>query len=101
MRTESYAKLRLQYKKNYAGAADHGGRGGVFEMVVDGMGAEYDATDGRISDGWHFLGRENLELYGGSNDVVLRFRCDSYALPGHFNGVILRAAPTLSPAQSR
>ena len=93
MSTESYAKLRLQYRKNYAGAADHGGRGGVFEMVVDGMGAEYDATDGRLSDGWHFLGRENLELYGGSNDVVLRFRCDSYALPGHFNGVILRAAP--------
>ena len=42
---------------------------------------------------YDFLGREKLELYGGSNDVVLRFRCDSYALPGHFNGVLLRAAP--------
>ena len=101
MRTDGDVRLRLQYKKNFAGAGDHGGRGAVLETTVNGMGNFYDAEDGKIPDRWHWFGRENHWLYGGSNELVIRFRSDSYAIPGHFNGVLLRAAPTQSPVQSR
>jgi len=99
MRTDGDVRLRLQYKKNFAGAGDHGGRGAVLETTVNGMGEFYDAEDGKIPDRWHWFGRENHWLYGGSNELVIRFRSDSYAIPGHFNGVLLRAAP--APDQGR
>ena len=93
LRTEDYVRLSLEYKKHYAGAADHGGRGGVFELVFGGMVNESDATDGKLSDGWHVLGPGNWDFYDGAKTIILRFRCNSYTIPGHFNGVLLRAAP--------
>lgn len=101
MRADCDVKLRLRYKKSFAGADDHGGRGGVFEEIYHGMTCERDASDGKPSDGWHCLGRENLEFHSGTHDVVYRFRSDAYTIPGHFNGVLLRAEPTQSPVQSR
>ena len=93
LRADGDVMLRLQYKKNFAGAGDHGGRGGAFDMIHNGMMTDHDAADGRLSDGWHWFGRENNWFYAGTHDIVLRFRCNSYTIPGHFNGVLLRAAP--------
>ena len=93
MRADCDVKLRLQYKKNFAGADDHGGRGGVFEEIYHGMTYARDASDGKLSDGWRWNGRENLEFHSGTHDFVIRFRSDAYTIPGHFNGVLLRAAP--------
>ena len=93
MRADCDVKLRLQYKKSFAGADDHGGRGGVFEEIYHGMTYARDASDGKLSDGWRWNGRENLEFHSGAHDFVIRFRSDAYTIPGHFNGVLLRAAP--------
>lgn len=100
LRADHDVIFRLQYRKNFAGAGDHGGRGGVFEMVYHGMTQDYDAADGSLSDGWHWIGRENHHFHSGTHDIVFRFRSDAYTIPGHFNGVILRAAPTQSPVPS-
>ena len=61
------------------------------------MTCERDASDGKPSDGWHCLGRENLEFHSGTHDIVYRFRSNAYTIPGHFNGVLLRSAPEPSP----
>ncbi|MBQ9727089.1 MAG: serine/threonine protein kinase [Kiritimatiellae bacterium] len=100
MRADCDVKLRLQYKKSFAGADDHGGRGGVFEEIYHGMTYARDASDGKLSEGWRWNGRENLEFHSGAHDFVIRFRSDAYTIPGHFNGVLLRAAPALSPVPS-
>ena len=93
LRADGDVMLRLQYKKNFAGAGDHGGRGGAFDMIHNGMMTDHDAADGRLSDGWYWFGRENNWFYAGTHDIVIRFRSDVYTIPGHFNGVLLRAAP--------
>ena len=38
-------------------------------------------------------GPGNWDFYDGAKTIILRFRCNSYTIPGHFNGVLLRAAP--------
>jgi len=89
---ESLGQFRLFLEKNYPGRADHGGRGGLFQVRDEHNrnSVLFDGRSGRPSDGWQeHPGRGDL----GRFILTFRFRSDLWAPPGHEVGVRLRLVP--------
>ena len=96
---ESVGQFRLFLEKNYPGRADHGGRGGLFQVRDEHNrnSVLFDGRSGRPSDGWQeHPGRGDL----GRFILTFRFRSDLWAPPGHEVGVRLRLVPE-SPSPAR
>ena len=80
-------------EKNYAGCADHGGRGGAFEIYNEGTKTtiDFDGHGGLPSKGWTRTGP--WTAWPGWYILTFRFRSDLWAPPGHEVGVRLRLVP--------
>jgi hypothetical protein len=90
VRADTPAPFTCEYFPYFAGKADHGGRGGAFEMLSNGLVVDSDQESGRPGGN---MGEVSVSTYPGPQEITFRFRSDLWAPPGHVCGLRFRLVP--------